>query len=258
MHEPPSTTSHAGGVTKSTVSHASQRKASGRTGDPAAHREAIAALGYRPNPLAQRLAAGRAGRSGLCSNAIQHRPVRCRGRAGRGGVRRLSAAGFALILFGASRRADQLQPFLETACSTGSCSGRCACRTNGWQRCAGRARPFVMMGRTADNGGLSFVDVDIEAGVERAWSTCRAGAPAGGVSCMTDAGQRGGQPGSPGLRAGVRAAPVAADAPLPPSVEGGRGAASPFCSSPGYDGAHRGRRCGGVGAHGGPRRSSAA
>ena len=47
------------GVTKSTVSHALSREAACGVGDAAAYRQAVADLGFHPNPIAQRLAVGR-------------------------------------------------------------------------------------------------------------------------------------------------------------------------------------------------------
>jgi DNA-binding LacI/PurR family transcriptional regulator len=78
-----------------------------------------------------------------------------------------SAAGFALIIFGRQGGgAEQIQPFLESGLLDGLVLGKVRMQDRRASALCQAGMPFVMMGRTADNGGLSYVDVDIEAGID--------------------------------------------------------------------------------------------
>lgn len=156
------------GVTKSTVSHALSGK---RPVSPETRQrieDAIAALGYRPNPVAQRLAAGRAGTIGFVYELDPSSPgdaVAVLAAAGAAA----SAAGFALILFaGRGGSAEQVQPFLESGLLDGVVLGQVRMQDARVATLCRAGTPFVMLGRTADNNGLSYVDIDIEAAVESA------------------------------------------------------------------------------------------
>lgn len=155
------------GVTKSTVSHALSGKRPVSAETRRRIEAAIAALGYRPNPVAQRLAAGRSDAIGfvhpLASQEFEGPVVEVLAAAGDV----VSAAGFAFVLFTQARSdAGELQPFLESGLLDGVIVARLQMEDDRVRALREARLPFVMMGRTADNAGLSFVDVDIEAAVE--------------------------------------------------------------------------------------------
>ncbi len=154
------------GVTKSTVSHALSGK---RPVSPETRRridDAIAALGYRPNPVAQRLAAGRSGAIGFVY------PLTARGGGPESSVlaaasEAVGEAGFAFVLFArAAADPGEVQPFLESGLLDGVVVGQVQLHDERVWALREAGVPFVMMGRTADNSGLSFVDVDVDAALE--------------------------------------------------------------------------------------------
>jgi DNA-binding LacI/PurR family transcriptional regulator len=155
------------GVTKSTVSHALSGK---RPVSPETRRridEAIAALGYRPNPVAQRLAAGRSGAIGFVYPLDMHRAVAGGAALLAAASDAVSAAGFAFVLFSHERTdAEELQPFLESGMLDGVILGDVQMRDQRVRALSDAGGLFVMMGRTADNSGLNFVDIDVDAAVE--------------------------------------------------------------------------------------------
>ena len=158
------------GVTKSTVSHALSGK---RPVSQEARRridEAIAALGYRPNSLAQRLAAGRSGAIGFLY------PLNPDGESGAetavlsAASAVFSAAGFAFVLFAQpDPLAAELGAFIQSGLLDGVIVAQVQMQDERVRALCDAGAPFVMMGRTADNSGLSFVDVDMDAVVETAF-----------------------------------------------------------------------------------------
>lgn len=155
------------GVTKSTVSHALSGK---RPVAPETRRRieaAIAQLGYRPNPLAQRLAAGRTGAVGLAYEIVSNRPLGEETAVLATVARVLSTAGFALILLAQpGGEVDEIQRYLESGLLDGVLIGQVRGHDDRVSALCRSGAPFVLLGRTADNNGLSFVDVDIEGAVE--------------------------------------------------------------------------------------------
>jgi DNA-binding LacI/PurR family transcriptional regulator len=155
------------GVTKSTVSHALSGKRPVSGGTRRRIDEAIAALGYRPNPVAQRLAAGRSGAIGFVYPLTGQEPEGSLAGilAAVSGV--VSPAGFALVLFAQPHtHAEELQPCLESGLLDGVILAQMQMEDARVRALREAGLPFVMMGRTADNGGSSFVDVDVDAAVE--------------------------------------------------------------------------------------------
>jgi DNA-binding LacI/PurR family transcriptional regulator len=156
------------GVTKSTVSHALSGK---RPVSPETRQrieDAISALRYRPNPVAQRLAAGRAGALGFVYELVPSSRGDALAVLAAAGAA-ASAAGFALILFaGEGGSAEQIEPFLESGLLDGVVLGQVRMQDARVAALCRAGTPFVMLGRTADNNGLSYVDIDIEAAVESA------------------------------------------------------------------------------------------
>jgi DNA-binding LacI/PurR family transcriptional regulator len=156
------------GVTKSTVSHALSGK---RPVAPETRRRieaAIAELGYRPNAVAQRLAAGRSGAIGLVFPATQESVSTFDMPFVAAATAASSRAGYALQIIlagdgGAERQAERLNDGLLD----GALLLRAAPRDLRVAALRESDLPFVLIGRTADNAGLSFVDVDVDAAVDR-------------------------------------------------------------------------------------------
>ncbi len=141
--------------------------------------EAIAALGYRPNAVAQRLAAGRSGAIAFVYPLDGEQPGGDEVRVLAAASAAVSEAGYALVLF-AGGGAGALQPFLEGGMLDGAIVGRVGMRDERVSLLCDAGIPFVMAGRTADNAGLSFVDVDVESAVE----TCVERLAGAGHNCM--------------------------------------------------------------------------
>ncbi len=162
------------GVTKSTVSHALSGKRPVSVETRRRIDAAILALGYRPNPVAQRLAAGRSGAVGFIyplvfesrpGHAATWQPDVTAVFAAAGAD--VAAAGFALMLFtqpGAD--ASGLTPFLEAGMLDGAVVGQVQMHDERVRGLRSAGVPFVMLGRTEDNSDLNFVDVDVDAAVE--------------------------------------------------------------------------------------------
>ncbi len=155
------------GVTKSTVSHALSGK---RPVSPETRRrieDAIARLGYRPNPVAQRLAAGRTGAIGLIYEIDAHRACGEGAAVLAAASAALSEVGFALVLFAEHDEVgERVQPFLESGLLDAVILAQVRAHDDRVTALRRNGTPFVMLGRTADNSSLSFVDVDIETAVE--------------------------------------------------------------------------------------------
>lgn len=155
------------GVTKSTVSHALSGKRPVSEETRRRIDTAIAALGYRPNPVAQRLAVGRSGAIGLVY------PLRAEDVGGVGiGVltavsEAVAEAGFAFVLLSlVGANAATLRPLIESGSLDGVILGQVQMHDERVAILRQLGGPLVMLGRTADNSGLNFVDVDVDAAVE--------------------------------------------------------------------------------------------
>jgi DNA-binding LacI/PurR family transcriptional regulator len=154
------------GVTKSTVSHALSGKRPVAPETRARIEAAIAALGYRPNAIAQRLAAGRSRAIGLVfppgqkDITLHDTPfiAAASGAAARGG--------YALVLVQGDRGSLALTDTLASGLLDGALLLRVGLRDARIDLARAAGVPFVLIGRTADNAGLSFVDVDVDAAVD--------------------------------------------------------------------------------------------
>jgi DNA-binding LacI/PurR family transcriptional regulator len=155
------------GVTKATVSHTLSGKRPVAAETRARIEAAIAELGYRPSSVAQRLAAGRSGAVGFAY------PLNADESLGEAtevlGVAEatLASAGYALVLFGgAVDGVAALQTFTERGLLDGVLLGQVTSLDSRTSVLADGGIPFVLLGRTSDNSGMSFVDTDIDEAVE--------------------------------------------------------------------------------------------
>jgi DNA-binding LacI/PurR family transcriptional regulator len=81
----------------------------------------------------------------------------------------ISATGFVLALFAQpDPEAGELLHAVESGLLDGVILGQVQMQDRRVKALCDLAAPFVMMGRTANNGGLNFVDVDVDAAVEAA------------------------------------------------------------------------------------------
>jgi DNA-binding LacI/PurR family transcriptional regulator len=155
------------GVTKSTVSHALSGKRPVAPETRQRIEAAIADLGYRPSALARGLAAGRTGVIGLAyepAMGLSATEVVEQIKAANDAV---AAAGFAMALIsGVEGRTAQLERYIEVGLLDGIMVGQVRAEDGrvGVLRAAGV--PFALLGRTADNGGIAFVDTDSETAIE--------------------------------------------------------------------------------------------
>jgi DNA-binding LacI/PurR family transcriptional regulator len=157
------------GVTKSTVSHALSGKRPVSEETRRRIDEAVAELGYRPNPLAQRLATGRSGTVGFAYPIDLESASGAESSVLLAASEVISSAGFAFVLFAQpDPSAAELRRFIESGLLDGVIVAQVQMQDERVRALCAAAASFVMMGRTADNSGLSFVDVDIDGAVEAA------------------------------------------------------------------------------------------
>lgn len=156
------------GVTKSTVSHALSGKRPVARETRARIEAAIAELGYRPNPVAQRLAAGRSRCLGLVfpagedALALDDMPfIASTSRAA-------GRAGYTLALVRPGESPLALADLLADGLLDAALLLRVALHDPRIDAARAGGAPFALLGRAADNAHLSFVDVDIDAAVDMA------------------------------------------------------------------------------------------
>lgn len=158
------------GVSKSTVSHTLSGK---RPISPATQRRVRAVIdevGYRPSVVAQRLAGG-----GHARNIGLVFPLSAPLIAGTEAEFIVSAANTAsaadytfLLLTHLAGHTTQFERIVESGLVDGFILMQVHMADWRIERLRREQIPFVLLGRCADNTGLSFVDVDIEAGVAEA------------------------------------------------------------------------------------------
>lgn len=157
------------GVTKSTVSHALSGKRPVAPETRQRIEAAIAELGYRPNPVAQRLAAGRSRAVGLVFPAGQEEITLLDTPFVSSAARVVARRGYTLALVQPEPDAFRsLADLLAGGLLDGALLLHAGLRDARVDVARVSELPFVLIGRAADNAGLSFVDVDIDAAVDLA------------------------------------------------------------------------------------------
>lgn len=155
------------GVSKSTVSHALSGKRPISSATRLRIRAVIDELGYRPSVVAQRLAGG-----GHSHNIGLVFPLSSSLMAGTEARFIVSAANVAhsadyafLLLSHLEGDLSQFERMVESGLVDGFILMQVRMNDPRVEMLRGEQIPFVLLGRCASNQGLSFVDVDIEAGV---------------------------------------------------------------------------------------------
>ena len=156
---------HAG-VTKSTVSHALSGKRPVAPETRERVDRAIQALGYRPNPVAQRLASGRSRTVGFVYPLYgpEFGGLEMKFIAGAAAV--INQANYAFVLLTPpDRRADNLTRFIQSGLLDGVILMQVQMHDPRVELLKRTGPPFVLIGRCQDNTGLTFIDLDIAQGI---------------------------------------------------------------------------------------------
>lgn len=150
------------GVTKSTVSHALSGKRPVSAETRARIEEAIRALGYRPHPVAQRLATGHSRAIGFVYplyspefNGLEMKFI-----AGAASVINQSDYAF-VLLTPPDRLGDNLMRFVQSGLFDGVILMQVRLHDARVEALRRADLPFVLIGRCQDNTGLTFIDLDI-------------------------------------------------------------------------------------------------
>lgn len=150
------------GVTKSTVSHALSGKRPVAVETRQRIEQAIAELNFHPNPIAQRLAAGRSRAIGFVYPLYAPQIAGYEMRSISAAANAVSQAGYAFVLLTQPDRAgDGLAPFFHSGLLDGVILMYVRQQDPRIAALQAAGLPFVLIGQTADNTGLAYVDVDI-------------------------------------------------------------------------------------------------
>jgi DNA-binding LacI/PurR family transcriptional regulator len=156
------------GVTKSTVSHALSGKRPVAARTRSRIEKAIAELGYRPNAVAQRLAAGRSRAIGFVFPLYAPRIAGYEMRMISAAANMASQAGYAFVLLTQlDRTGDSLDQFFYSGLLDGVLLMQVSRHDPRVDLLKEAELPFVLIGRTADYAGLAYVDVDIREAITR-------------------------------------------------------------------------------------------
>ena len=156
------------GVTKSTVSHAISGKRPVAADTRLRIEQAIAELGFHPNPIAQRLAAGRSRAIGLVYPLYAPQIAGYEMRLISAAANTASQADYAFVLLTqVDRSGDALVPFFHSGLLDGVILLQVRRQDPRIEALKEVGLPFVLIGQTADNTGLAYVDVDIVAAMTR-------------------------------------------------------------------------------------------
>jgi DNA-binding LacI/PurR family transcriptional regulator len=159
---------HAG-VSKSTVSHALSGKRTISSETQARVREAIRALGFRPNPVARKLAGGERSRAiGFVFPLLAPQIAGLEMTFIASAAQVINQAEYAFVLLTHLAQSSQ---HLEYFGHSGLVDGFILMQVNLVDERVEFLRregiPFVLIGRCADNTGLHFVDSAVESGIRR-------------------------------------------------------------------------------------------
>lgn len=156
------------GVTKSTVSHALSGKRPVAAETRQRIEQAIAELNFRPHPIAQRLATGRSQAIGFAYPLYAPQIAGYEMRFISAAANTVSQAGYAFILLAQPDRAgDALAPFFYSGLLDGVILMQVRQQDPRIAALESAGLPFVLIGQTANNTGLAYVDIDILAAMAR-------------------------------------------------------------------------------------------
>ena len=156
------------GVTKSTVSHAlsGKRPVAPETRDRI--EQAIVELGYSPNQVAQRLASGRSRTIGFVYPLYTPQVGWLEMKFIAGAATVINQANYAFVLLThPERQPDNLQRFVEGGLLDGVILMQVRLRDPRVELLQRAGVPFVLVGRCCDNAGLTFIDLDVDAALNR-------------------------------------------------------------------------------------------
>jgi len=152
----------AAGVAKSTVSHALSGKRPVAPETRAHIDQAIRALGYRPNPVAQRLALGRSRAIGFVYPLYGPEFGGLEMKFIAGAATTINQANYAFVLLTPpDRHADHLNHFIQGGLLDGVILMQVRLQDPRVEALQRAGLPFVLIGRCQDNTGLTFVDLDV-------------------------------------------------------------------------------------------------
>jgi len=151
------------GVSKSTVSHAlsGKRPISAKTRQRI--QQAINELGYRPNPVAQRLATGQSRTIAFVFPLLSPKIAGLEMKFITGAANVINQAEYAfLLLTQLDHDSENLARFAQSGLVDGFILMQVQMHDVRVEMLKQEGIPFVLVGRCADNTGLAYVDVDID------------------------------------------------------------------------------------------------
>lgn len=159
------------GVTRSTVSYALSNKRPISDETRQRIQQAIDELGFRPNSVAQRLASGGSGRNiGVVLPLVAHEMTGLEMKLIAGAASVINQADYNFILLAhADRNPDNLMRFAQSGLVDGFILLEVYMHDPRVEFLQNEGIPFVLIGRCEDNTGLTYVDVDIEHGMEQSF-----------------------------------------------------------------------------------------
>ena len=155
------------GVALSTVSYVLSGK---RTVSPEIRERVLAAveeLDYRPHRSARALATGASHTIALFLPSPQWELIPVQQTFVAGATQETSASDYALLLTTSPADPDGIVRLVETGRADGVILMETLAHDRRIERLKASGRPFTIIGRTADTSGISFVDLDFGAAVEK-------------------------------------------------------------------------------------------
>ena len=155
------------GVALSTVSYVLSGK---RTVSPEIRERVLAAveeLNYRPHRSARALASGASHTIALFLPSPQWELIPVQQTFVAGATQETSASDYALLLSTSPADPDSIVRLVETGRADGVILMETLAEDPRIERLKASGRPFTIIGRTADTSGISFVDLDYGAAVEK-------------------------------------------------------------------------------------------
>jgi DNA-binding LacI/PurR family transcriptional regulator len=150
-------------VAKSTVSHALSGKRPISEETCRRIQEAIDELGYRPDPVAQRLAGGRSWTIGFVYPLYESQIAALGMEFITSASRIINEAQYAfLLLTHLKNTADNLERFAQSGLVDGFILMQIRLQDPRVEMLRRSGLPFVMVGRCEDNQGLTYVDIDVQ------------------------------------------------------------------------------------------------
>jgi DNA-binding LacI/PurR family transcriptional regulator len=155
------------GVALSTVSYVLSGKRTVSAGIRERVLAAVEELDYRPHRSARALASGASHTIALFLPSAQWELIPVQQTFVAGATQETSASDYALLLSTAAADPDGIVRLVETGRADGVIVMETLAHDRRIERLKASGRPFTIIGRTADTSGISFVDLDYGAAVEK-------------------------------------------------------------------------------------------